>query len=189
MAGKPDTNKKSGKLLKKLVMLGGALVLGLVLLGGGVFLGPRLTPPAHSADSGEEAEKQEPKKKAVEPETGTGPMLTLKERVVNLSNPTVGGPRFVKFAATVEFIPEKPEFYKLKGAEKKKAVDDFQKTMVYLSPLIEDALVTVVSAKQASDLQNSTGRERLKLEALQRISSAVAEPEVVNVYFTEFVMQ
>ena len=193
MAATPTKKGGGGNVIKKILPIVIAVPLVFALLGGGVFLGTKLAAPSAAAADGEHGAethgKEEPKKKAEEEPKGTGPILLLKERVVNLAEPMPGGPRFVKFAVSVEFKPEKPEYYKKTGAEKKKYFDEFQKEMAPLQPLIEDAIVMTVSAKKAVDLQTPAGRERLKIELLHRIESVMSEPEVVNVYFTEFVMQ
>jgi flagellar FliL protein len=54
---------------------------------------------------------------------------------------------------------------------------------------MQDVFIMHISSKRSAELMTSEGKERLKIELLQRLKAVVKEPEVVNIYFTEFVMQ
>lgn len=116
-----------------------------------------------------------------------GPMLALDERVVNLLS---GGPyRYAKVGVTVELRPASPDFYGLSGearaTEEKLALLEHEADV----PLILDALGRVVSAHSSNELVSIEGRATLKAELLEAIRVVVGDDAVLNVYFTDLVMQ
>lgn len=123
-----------------------------------------------------------------DPATGQhGPMLALEERVVNLQS---GGPfRYAKIGLTVELRPPSADFYALAGEPRvaaEKLVTEEHEAAV---PLILDALGTVVSARSSSELVSVEGRAHLKDQLAEAIRGVLGEEEVLNVYFTDLVMQ
>ena len=58
-------------------------------------------------------------------------------------------------------------------------------------PMIRDAIIRVISGKRATDVLTVPGKETLKQELIEAINEATGldEPPVVNVYFTEFIIQ
>ena len=58
-------------------------------------------------------------------------------------------------------------------------------------PMIRDAVIRVISGKRSTDVLTVTGKETLKQELIEAINEATGldEPPVVNVYFTEFIIQ
>jgi flagellar FliL protein len=116
-----------------------------------------------------------------------GPMVALEERVVNLLK---GGEfRYVKIGVTVEFRPETAEFYKLKGEPRVVAEQELEKEFESVMPLMHDAVGRTVGAKSANDLGTPEGREALKAEIHHAMGEIFGEHEVLNVYFTDLVMQ
>jgi flagellar FliL protein len=59
------------------------------------------------------------------------------------------------------------------------------------APMIIDAIIRVLSAKKAEQVLTAEGKDQLKEELIEAINeaSALPEPAVVNVYFTEFIIQ
>lgn len=58
-------------------------------------------------------------------------------------------------------------------------------------PMIQDAVIRVLSSKKASDVLTVEGKEAIKEELLESINEAsqLEEPPVVAVYFREFIVQ
>ncbi len=56
-------------------------------------------------------------------------------------------------------------------------------------PVLDDAVITMVSTKSYEDLYTADGKEALRQELMQVIASRVSEYHLMNVYFTEFVVQ
>jgi flagellar FliL protein len=117
---------------------------------------------------------------------GPGPMLLVKEHVINLADP---GGRYIKFEASIEFKSDNKDFYKASGDDLKKLNDDFTKNMTVKSPIIEDILISTISGKKSGDLVTLDGKEKLKAELKDKLNATLRDPGVVNIYFTEFVMQ
>lgn len=117
-----------------------------------------------------------------------GPTYTMEERVVNLQGISAGG-RYLRLQVVLEFQPEDAKFYTLTGEAHHKAQEEFLAEIAPMAPVIEDAVLTVVSSKSAEQILTPTGKERLKEEIAQAVTRRIGHPEVVNVYFTQFVAQ
>jgi flagellar basal body-associated protein FliL len=157
---------------KKAILLG--LPLGLLAVGA-YFGYSMMAPPA--TDHG-----------VPDPKPGQhGYMLALEQRVINLAP---GGPyRYLKIALTVEMRPHSASYYEMSGeakaAEDKHSGKGYQK----LTPMIYDAIQQVVAGYSASELATAEGRAELKTKLREAIGHAIGEHEVLNVYFTDLVMQ
>jgi flagellar basal body-associated protein FliL len=144
-------------------------------------------PPAAEAAAKPKADTAKKSTEAYEP--GTGMMLTIKEKVVNLADSGAGATRFVKFAAVVEFAPKSADWHAADSTGKKKLNDYFEKNSFATKAVAEDTIIAAFATKKASELMTPEGRERFRAEVILRLSKAIHEPKVVNVYFTDFVMQ
>lgn len=162
---------------KLLVILGVAVVA----LGAGAAVGVFLAPSVLGGGEQAVAVKTQP-----EQVQGTGPIYSLKERVLNLSDKGVR--RYVKLGVALEFrTPE--EWRELKDEYRAKKIQHFQQEMDRRAPLLNDAVTTIVSVKSSDQLADAPGKELLRDELLARFKALLGEPEVVHVYFTEFLMQ
>jgi flagellar FliL protein len=159
-----------------------ALPLLLLATAGGALLAVQFLAPS-AANAGES--KPAESKKVDHPKLG--PTIVLPERVLNLADSGTG--RYLKIAAAIEFKPEKDDWHKASDEERKKKEDEFRKTMASRVAIMQDVFIMHISSKRSTDLMTLEGKERLKSELIQRLKAAVKEPEVVNIYFTEFVMQ
>jgi flagellar protein FliL len=58
-------------------------------------------------------------------------------------------------------------------------------------PMIKDAIIRVLSSKKVEELLTSDGKEKLKEELVEAINEAIGleESPIVNIYFTEFIIQ
>jgi flagellar basal body-associated protein FliL len=56
-------------------------------------------------------------------------------------------------------------------------------------PVLRDTILSVVSAYTADDLLTPTGKSKLKQELLTTLRERVPAAHVVEVYFTEFLVQ
>ncbi len=119
-----------------------------------------------------------------------GPMLALESRVINLAGGgEVGAFKYAKVAVTVELRPADAGFYSLASAdrakEEKKETDEVAQDV----PLLLDALGRVVSAHDSTSLTTPDGRAALKEELLAEMRKVMGEDKVLDIYFTDFVMQ
>jgi flagellar basal body-associated protein FliL len=159
---------------RAILLLG--IPLGLAAAGAFVFMqmsGSKVTPPVPDPAAGEH-----------------GPMLALDSRVINLAQGTTAGAfKYAKVALTIELRPESASFYSLapdarakeETVETTKVSDDV--------PLLLDALGTVVSSHDSATLTTSDGRAALKTELLAAMRKILGDQAVLDVYFTDFVMQ
>ncbi|MFM1847516.1 MAG: flagellar FliL protein [Pseudomonadota bacterium] len=168
---------------KKLIIIA---VVALLAVGGGAFafLGGSKPP------EGEQAEEIEEKKEYK--------VAELDTFIVNLSEST----SFLKVKMLVEYDPATMAEGEGGaegggghggggggggGAEK----NELPPMLKARYPMIRDAIIRVISGKRATDVLTVTGKETLKQELIEAINEATGldEPPVVNVYFTEFIIQ
>ena len=116
-----------------------------------------------------------------------GVMLALESRVVNLR--AGGSYRYAKVAVTVELRPADAAFYTLSGKGRATAEKDAIAEQDAALPLLTDAVGTVVSAADPAGLTTPEGRATLKRGLLDAFRAVLGEREVLEVYFTDFVMQ
>ena len=143
------------------------------------FAGPLLTGRA----AADQPTPTEADSAAVSP----GPMYVLKERVVNLADP--GGRKYLKVAMSVEFATDAAEFRRASPEQRQEKQAEFDKKIAPLVPLIDDAILTVLTARTSAELSTAEGKQRLKEEIKERLNRILGREQVTNVYFTQFVMQ
>ncbi len=116
-----------------------------------------------------------------------GVLLELDDRVINLA--TGGAYRYAKIGVTIEVRPESKDFYALKGearaASQKTIIADYDKDL----PVLLDKLGSVVGAKTSDELSKPDGRAALKAELLDAFREELGQKAVINIYFTDLVMQ
>ena len=63
--------------------------------------------------------------------------------------------------------------------------------MAERQPMIKDAILRILSSKKAEDVLTVDGKEKLKEELIEGINEAIGleEEPIVNIYFTEFMVQ
>jgi flagellar basal body-associated protein FliL len=150
--------------------------LGLAAAGGFIFMQMSAAPSAPA--------------KVPDPATGqTGVLLVMEDRVINLSGVTAGGYKYAKIGVTIELRPESASFYDLHGTARTK--DEATQLEKYsdATPRILDALGSTVSGDDSATLTTVDGRAKLKAQLLAAFRKILGEDEVINVYFTNFVMQ
>ena len=150
--------------------------LGLAAAGAFVFMsmsGSSVTPPVPDPGAGQR-----------------GPMLALDSRVINLANSaTPGAFKYAKVAVTIELRPQAASFYGLasdaRAKQEKLETDKVSEDV----PLLLDALGAVVSSHDSVSLNSKDGRAELKTELLAAMRKVLGDREVIDVYFTDLVMQ
>lgn len=152
------------------------LPLGLAAAGAFVFMqmsGSSVVPPVPDPAAGEH-----------------GAMLALDSRVINLSGSTEAGSfKYAKVALTIELRPSVASFYSLPSADRaKQEVIETGKVSDSV-PLLLDALGSVVSSHDSASLTTVSGRAQLKVELLAAMRKVLGDRKVLDVYFTDFVMQ
>ncbi|CCO23035.1 flagellar basal body-associated FliL family protein [Maridesulfovibrio hydrothermalis] len=163
---KGEEPKKKGGLLKWIILL----VLLLALGGGGFFAYQKFfAAPAEDAAEAPAAEEA-----AVDPDApplpGDGFNVTLPTFVVNLADPL--GRRYLKLGIDVEVISEE-------------AVAELSKK----EPMVKDTLILLLSSKTYQDLSSMESKILLKKEIVDRLNQIMGGSKVLQVYFTDMVIQ
>ena len=57
------------------------------------------------------------------------------------------------------------------------------------TPLMLDLLINILSSKTIDDIANTVGRNRLRREIIDKSNAELVSGKIINVYFTEFVIQ
>lgn len=163
--GKEEEAPKKSK--KKLFIIIGVLVL--VLGGAGAFfmMGGK---KSGEGDEGEDAGSEEGGEESGSKKHGElpGAIVPLDTFIVNLQ---IKG-SFLKTVIQLEFgEPEQPHTF---DAD---------------LPKVRDAIIRVLSSKQAQEILNPEGKEKLREEVKNAVNNTLGSEDVVNVYFTEFIVQ
>jgi len=162
-----ETPKKSKKML--FIIIG---VVVLALGGAGAFFALSGGKKAEG-EEGEEAEEEEAAAEHGSEGGGghgevAGSIVPLEPFIVNLQ---VKG-SFLKTVIQLEFgDPGQP--------------GTFEADL----PKVRDSIIRTLSSKQAQDILSIEGKERLREEVKNSVNNAIGSEDVVNVFFTEFIVQ
>jgi hypothetical protein len=118
---------------------------------------------------------------------GTGIMLDTGTKIVNLAEP--GGRKFIRCDVVVEFAITDPSYAKLDGEKKTTFMNDFKMEINALLPIINDTVISILSTKDFQSVYTAEGKEALRSEILSTLKAKLPEYYIINIYFTEFVMQ
>ena len=55
--------------------------------------------------------------------------------------------------------------------------------------ILRDTIITILSDKTFEEIQTTRGKQKLKEEILARINEFLVDGRIVNVFFTDFVVQ
>jgi len=190
MSDKEEAKKEEGdavakpkKSKKKLF-----IILGLVLLlaggGAGAFMMMGKKAPA----GGEEATEGQHHEETMQLAT-----IKLEPFIVNLSESS----SFLKVTLLLEynpaaFVPEGEHGeHGGGGGEKKGEGPATPPAFASREPMIRDSIIKVLSSKKAEEVLTVEGKVKLKEDLIESIneSLAISEPAIINIYFTEFIIQ
>ena len=73
--------------------------------------------------------------------------------------------------------------------ERQQKQEEFNKQLAHQEPLIDDAIIALLSSKTTSDIASPEGKAVLKQEIRESLNNILGGERVVNVYFTQFVIQ
>jgi flagellar basal body-associated protein FliL len=118
-----------------------------------------------------------------------GPMLALDDKVINLSMDTAGGYKYAKIGVTIEVRPSAASFYDLHGADRTKQETTELAAYTDAVPLLVDAVGRTVSAHDSATLTTTDGRAALKAEILVAAKKILGDQKVIDIFFTDLVMQ
>ncbi len=164
--------KKSGSNVLLIVVI--VLIL-IILIGGGLGAFLLLSGDEEEAQTQAPQQPQQQMQKQRSSARSTnlltiGPMYPMEQFVVNLLSES--GSRFLKVSLDIELGNEElsPEM------DKKK-------------PAIRDIIIRTLSSKTFEEVSTMKGKERLKDEVVQKINEILADGQVRNIFFTDFVVQ
>lgn len=130
---------------------------------------------------------------------GQGITLDTGTKIVNLAEP--GGRKFIRTNVVLEFAPNDPVFFETAepesgGNEEEAAVSprdayqaEFLAELEGKLPVINDAIISLLSSKTFEDVYTTEGKDILRQEIMQAVNDRLQGYHVIYVYFTEFVMQ
>jgi len=165
---KKEEPKKGGK--KKLIIIIAAVLVLLMAGGGGYFFF------VHKPKQEELKRKQEEESKAaalikpVPEEANIGPMVEIKEFVVNIIGEDT--PHYVKASLSLEL-------------DKEATLEEVNKRM----PQIRDAILLLIGNKTFEELQDIQGKNQVKAELKSKINAFLKTGKINNIYLTDFVVQ
>jgi len=161
---------KKGMGLKIILLIVALAVLG----GGGFFAGKILSRGAsaggsNSAESSEGAEVKEKKQASHSPQG----VISLEPFLVNLKDPP--GSHYLRIRVDIGLT--------------KKLTDSEAKEKGALISQVRHALVVILTSKTSEELLTVEGKEKLRQEVKEACSRLFTDPQVVDVYFSEFIIQ
>ena len=150
---------------KIFIFIGGGVVLLLII----VFVVVKMVlAPAAKEEAAEEAAAAV----EVEAEPEYTKELFSFEQAIIVNIAETNGQRYLK--ANIQLELDKPETAEELDARK---------------PQVLDLVISIMSAKTLEEVSNVVGRNRLKREIVDRINAELVTGKVINIYFTEFVIQ
>ncbi|MEW6045933.1 MAG: flagellar basal body-associated FliL family protein [Bacillota bacterium] len=101
-----------------------------------------------------------------------GPTLDAGEFIVNLAPGPGLGIRYARLGVVIE-------------VDRREVIDELQRRQ----PQVQDAIIGVVRSKRFEDLSSREGAEALRKELVEVLQRLVSKGKVVNVYYTQLVIQ
>jgi len=149
---------------KAIIILASVGILFMALVGGGFFM---MWSKINSLMPPEEVAEEIPEEEAEE--ITVGEMFPLDTFVVNLAD--ASGKRYLRATMQLELAPE-----------------EHKETFEQRLPIIRDVVLTILPTKEFQDIRTVEGKTALRTEILEKLNELM-NGSVVNIYFTEFVIQ
>lgn len=167
--------KQRGSLLdNKLAVIGAIVALqgGMAFAAAKFLIAPRFAPPAPAATAGHEAgHGAEGEHAEGAAEAGArGPLVSLDEMVVSLNAP--GRPRYLRTNIALE-------------ARDAKIATEIEESRARF----RDVAIMRLSSYSPQDIETYQGKEAVKTEIKTALKSVLEEGDLLNVYFSDFVVQ
>lgn len=165
-----EPKKKSGGkmmliiiiVLILILLIGGGLAAFLLLSGGDEV--------AQQSPQPQSAQQSRPVGQRSENLISIGPMYPMDQFVVNLLSES--GSRFLKTSLDIELDNEK-----------------LASEMDAKKSAIRDIIIRTLSSKTFEEVSTIKGKDKLKDQIVERINAALADGQVKNIFFTDFVVQ
>ena len=155
---------------KLMTIVMGILLIFVVVIGAGFFmiwnkvsaLDHIVNPPPETASEGSGKEGTQ--------QNVIGPLYSLDTVIVNLSDPT--GSRFLRATMDLELQSETLN-------------EEMEKRL----PQIRDMILMTLPSRRFQDIQSTEGKIALRNELMEKLNSLLKRNAIINIYFTEFVVQ
>lgn len=118
---------------------------------------------------------------------GEGVMVNMSTKIINLVDPT--GHKYIRLTVVAEFAPDDPAYLTMTEEEKTTYLTSFQEKLNARMPIMDDAVITLLSTKTYDQLYTAEGKEQLRAEIMDAISKRLPDLHLLSIYFTEFVVQ
>ena len=118
---------------------------------------------------------------------GEGIMFNMATKIINLADSTAR--KYIRLTMVLEFAPDDTAYRTMAAEEKTAYTTAFQDKVNARMPLMDDAVITLLSTKTFEDLYTAAGKESLRQELVKAIRDRVSDLDLISVYFTEFVVQ
>ena len=150
---------------KGIIIISSIAFVFMLMVGGGFYMMwmkiASLEPPEEIAEEGLEEDE----------ETHViGEMFPLETFVVNLADGK--GKRYLRATMQLELAPEQ-------------SVETFEQRL----PQIRDVVLTILPTKQFQEIRTVEGKTTLRMEIMNKLNELFNVESVINIYFTEFVIQ
>lgn len=166
---KKDEPEKGGGKSKLIIIIAAAVLL--LAAGGAAYYFLVVKP--HKQEQQQKKTEESKAAALIKPipdEAKIGPMVEIKEFVVNIIGEDAT--HYVKASLSLEM-------------DKDAALEEVSKRM----PQIRDAILLLISNKTFAELQDIQGKNQIKAELKSKINSFLKTGSVNNVYLTDFVVQ
>lgn len=165
MANAEESKKGISKLLIAIVV--GVLLFFMGMMGAGFYvLWSRIPAPPVAVDEEENLPEEEKKPEQVD----IGPLYSIGTMIVNLADQ--GGQRYLRINMELEL--SHPE-----------VSSEIDKRL----PLVRDTILLVLSTKTFQDISSNEGKNALRTQLVASLGKFFMPGNIVNVFFTEFVVQ
>ena len=118
---------------------------------------------------------------------GEGVMVNMSTKIINLVDPI--GHKYIRLTIVAEFAPDNAEYATMPEEEKSVYLTGFQDKLNSRMPIMDDAVITLLSTKTYEELYTAEGKERLRSEIMSDLSHKLPDMHLLSIYFTEFVVQ
>ncbi|WP_420265800.1 flagellar basal body-associated FliL family protein [Candidatus Magnetominusculus dajiuhuensis] len=161
-AAEPVKVQKKSLSIKQILIFGGII---LVLAGGGFFTYTKFFAKHEEGKESKESAKDTGHK---DKKPAEQILIPIEPLIVNLTDKS----RFMKISLQLEVGDKKHE--------------DIVKEKM---PLLRDAIIMLLTSKSYETISGSDGKMQLKDEVLSRLNQALGKEIILNVYFTELMVQ
>lgn len=150
---------------KGIIIISSIAFVFMLLVGGGFYMMwmkiASLEPPEEVSEEGLDEDEET---------YVIGEMFPLDTFVVNLADGQ--GKRYLRATMQLELAPEQ-------------SLDTFEQRL----PQIRDVVLTILPTKQFQEIRSIEGKTTLRTEIMSKLNELLNAESVINIYFTEFVIQ